>query len=91
MAKTHATAMLRQHAHTAERYGQASINMTVKCIVSKFCNLDNLIVTRKFGAFYRDLPARKNFKILKPPRKWHICFFIYIMKKTANERTFHIA
>ena len=29
----------------------SDINMTVKCIVTKFCNLDNLIVTRKLGAF----------------------------------------
>lgn len=44
-------------------YGQASVNMTVKRIVAKFCILDSLTMTRKFCAFYRDLPARKNFKI----------------------------
>jgi len=30
-------------------------------------------MTRKPGAFYRDLPTRKNFKIHKHPHKWHIC------------------
>ncbi|MBN2633750.1 MAG: hypothetical protein JXR66_09355, partial [Bacteroidales bacterium] len=44
-------------------YGQTAINMTVNCMVTKFCDLDNLIITINLVLFIGTCPRAKILKL----------------------------